>query len=145
MLLITRVFQTEEDDESSTCSFDYMNIFLSTLAEGFGVLVAAGIIDGWGRKPSQVVFFVLGGIAVLLMPLKLPSSGLMLCAMVARMSAMIASCAAWVAAPELFPTEMRYLHNSFIYDINYKLIVFDIYCFLPSTLLIERLVIQLLV
>ena len=125
IILVTRIYTTssanttsgtsqvvsEPSDSSATrsvCSFDYRAIFMNACAEFFGVLIAAAIIDRWGRTRTQAALYSLGGFAVMAMALQWPSVAMLpYVSMIARLAAMGSSCVTWVATSELYPTEMR--------------------------------------
>lgn len=109
ILFVSRLYAAEStnDDSGKTCFFDYQAIFLNSLSEIFGVLVAALTVDNLGRTRTQAVLYVIGGIAVAFMGMDLNIVAITVISMAARLCAMGASCATWVATPELFPTEMR--------------------------------------
>ena len=108
ILFNTRIFSTHDSDRSDeTCSFDYQSIFVSSTSEIFGLAGAVATIDRLGRRGTQGGFYVVCGIFSFLLGTGLHTSPLTACAFVARACAMAASCATWVAAPELFPTRVR--------------------------------------
>ena len=123
IILVTRIYTTSSantgggtsplvpapgSSTQSLCSFDYESIFMNACAEFFGVLIAAAIIDRWGRPRTQAALYALGGVAVLAMALQWPSVALLpYVSMIARLAAMGSSCVTWVATSELYPTEMR--------------------------------------
>lgn len=116
ILYVTRVFDhtNDEDDDvndDESCDFDYREIFLSALSELIGVLIAAFIIDRYGRVPTQTLLYFLSGVGALMMGILSSSdtseSVIAVFGVVARCSVMGASCATWVSTPELFPTHLR--------------------------------------
>jgi len=109
IFLIARL-NTKPASVNSTvlCSFDYEAMLHNAVAELVGIGVAAVLIDRWGRTRTQAALYALGGVAVLAMALQWPTAAYVpYLSMVARMSAMAASCATWVATPELYATEVR--------------------------------------
>jgi MFS transporter, PHS family, inorganic phosphate transporter len=113
VLFVSRLFTATADDllysgSTAVCTFDYESLFINASAELLGVFLTSLVIDPWGRTRTQAAFYALAGISVLLMGLELPSQALLpYISMVARLGAMGASCATWVATSELYPTEMR--------------------------------------
>jgi MFS family permease len=113
VLFVSRLFTATADDllysgSTAVCTFDYESLFINASAELLGVFLTSLVIDPWGRTRTQAAFYALAGISVLLMGLELPSLSLLpYISMVARLGAMGASCATWVATSELYPTEMR--------------------------------------
>lgn len=71
ILLTTSLYAKDNDDdeENSTgsCSFQYQSIFLSACVEAIGIVLATGLIDSWGRVPTQGLFFLISGIGILFM------------------------------------------------------------------------------
>lgn len=121
ILYVTRVFDhTNEDDgdddSNDSCDFEYSEIFLSAFAELIGVLVAAYIIDRWGRIRTQTSMYFFAGVGALLMGVMnaTGTSDEVIAAfgILARCSIMGASCATWVCTPELFPTHLRVTGHS---------------------------------
>eukprot|EP00602_Paraphysomonas_sp_CaronLab_P008749 CAMPEP_0185036990 /NCGR_PEP_ID=MMETSP1103-20130426/30801_1 /TAXON_ID=36769 /ORGANISM="Paraphysomonas bandaiensis, Strain Caron Lab Isolate" /LENGTH=502 /DNA_ID=CAMNT_0027574779 /DNA_START=122 /DNA_END=1630 /DNA_ORIENTATION=+ len=112
VLFITRRFDhnsedDDGDDDDDTCAFNYQEIFVSAASEAIGVLLAAAVIDRWGRVPAQSVGYGVCAVFVLLLGVKMPHAALSVFGIFARCAVMGASCATWVATPELFPTELR--------------------------------------
>lgn len=114
VLFVTRIY-TKPAEMSSvgsaggpTCTFDYQSIFINASAELLGVFFVSLIIDPWGRTRTQAAFYAIAGFSVMLVGSEfIPRSFLPYMSMIARLGAMGASCATWVATPELYPTEMR--------------------------------------
>jgi hypothetical protein len=91
-----------------SCIFDFQSIFVNAFAEIIGVFLATTMVDPWGRTRTQSVLYAIGGVAVLFMGCSsMPLGVLKGASLIARLCAMGASCATWVATPELYPTEMR--------------------------------------
>lgn len=57
--------------------------------------------------PSQSLGYGICGISVLILGIKMPIGITTTVGILSRCSVMAASCATWVATPELFPTELR--------------------------------------
>lgn len=91
--------------------YDFASIFLSASSEIFGVMIGFGLIDQIGRKKTQASTYLLGGVGTLILGILvwMPHAPVLLtlCAMLARIGAMAASCATWVSTPELYPTNIR--------------------------------------
>uniref|UniRef100_A0A7S2S4X9 Major facilitator superfamily (MFS) profile domain-containing protein n=1 Tax=Rhizochromulina marina TaxID=1034831 RepID=A0A7S2S4X9_9STRA len=109
ILLITRVFQhTENDDNGSKeCSFEYSDIFVSTLSELLGIAWAVFTIDRYGRRPTQGFFYALAGVACIVLGAPSSHGARVFFAFIARAGMMAGSCGTWVATPELYPTFVR--------------------------------------
>ena len=107
VLLISRLFEKETDDDGYNCDFDYQEIFISAASELGGVIICAFLIDRMGRVKIQVGFYVAVAVGVLLIGIKMPGSLLVVFSTIARMCAMGATIVTWVATPELFPTRVR--------------------------------------
>mmetsp|Transcript_26799 Transcript_26799/g.45206 ORF Transcript_26799/g.45206 Transcript_26799/m.45206 type:complete len:537 (-) Transcript_26799:373-1983(-) len=115
ILFITRIFDhtndEDDDDGEDSCDFEYQEIFVSAASELVGVLVAAFIIDRWGRVPTQTILYFLAGVGSLMMGIlsavDLSDDVVSAFGVLARCSIMGASCATWVSTPELFPTHLR--------------------------------------
>ncbi len=61
----------------------------------------------WGRIRTQSAGYALCAISAVLLGTRMSSPVLSTVGIVARCAVMSASCATWVATPELFPTELR--------------------------------------
>jgi MFS family permease len=107
VLLISRLFQKETDDDGYTCDFDYEEIFISAASELGGVILSAFLIDKLGRVKIQMGFYSAVAVTVLLMGIRMPSALLIVFSTLARMFAMGSTIVTWVATPELFPTRVR--------------------------------------
>ena len=114
VLFVTRIYTKPVEatsirsDGGSICTFDYQSMFINASAELLGVFLTSLIINPWGRIRTQAAFYALAGFSVMFVGFELPTRGLLpYMSMIARLGAMGASCATWVATPELYPTEMR--------------------------------------
>jgi len=108
VLFVGRIYSESDDDGDDTkCKFDYPPIFINAASEVVGVAVGALVIDGWGRKMSQMVFYITGGICVFLMGFETSAIFVLLVGTLGRVSALIASSATWVMTPEVYPTDLR--------------------------------------
>ena len=107
VLLISRIFQKETDDDGYTCDFDYLEIFISALSELGGVLICMYLIGRLGRVKIQIGFYAAVAVVVIFMGIKIPSFLLVVFSTLGRMCAMGATIVTWVATPELFPTRVR--------------------------------------
>ncbi|XP_027065556.2 organic cation/carnitine transporter 7 [Coffea arabica] len=85
----------------------YINVFLTSLAEVPGLVLAAFIVDRVGRKVSMVIMFTLG--FILLLPLVVQQNGVLTTALLfgARMFVSATFEVACVYAPEVYPTDIR--------------------------------------
>ncbi len=93
ILFVSRIYSTDNNDDS-TCSFDYSAIFTNSTAELVGVVVGAWIIDRIGRVRSQTWFYSLSAVTVFLMGIKMPVNLAIFIGMVGRASIMAASVSA---------------------------------------------------
>jgi MFS family permease len=108
IVLLSARIEESGDESDFQCSFNYASILVISMAEVLGLVLLIPLIDHLGRRWSQAISFFLVGILVI--PLGIVSLspvakvGLLFAA---RGSIMFASCASWVAAPELYPTAIR--------------------------------------
>lgn len=107
ILFVTRVYSKNDDDDSSTCSFDYASIFYNSLSELAGTTVAVLFIERIGRVNVQIIFYAVAGVLVGLIGAPIPSAGVLVLSFVSRMSLMASTNATWVLTPELYRTEYR--------------------------------------
>jgi len=109
IFLIARIYSGSSDDGGTpTCSYSYPPILENTSSEIAGITIFLLVINYWGRVKTQVIPYFVGGIAVLILALthnNLQSVAAM--GFIARIMIMGASCATWVATPEIFPTNLR--------------------------------------
>ena len=99
-----------DDDGSSTCSFDYLPMFLSAASEFVGCTVTALTIDRYGRVHSQAAMYSVACLGCVLMGFLASthwSLQVVMWSFAARLGSFAASSATWVHTPELLPTEMR--------------------------------------
>ena len=61
----------------------------------------------WGRVPSQSLGYGICAVCVLLLGVKMPVGFRNMLGILSRCAVMGASCATWVATPELFKTDLR--------------------------------------
>jgi MFS family permease len=110
---------------SSSSSFNYSAIFMTSLAEVFGLTILFYTIDNVGRIRCQVVSYILGGLSMFILCLydshyhnisernTTPTSSssvsyiLTIWAFVARMCYKVAVCTTWITTSELLPTSIR--------------------------------------
>jgi len=104
ILYVGRLYETHSE---AGCSFQYGPIFFNAASEIVGCTLAVLVIDSWGRRTSQSVFYLLSGMAVLTLGLGLSPRSVMAVAMVARFCSKTALSATWVATPELHSTRLR--------------------------------------
>lgn len=85
----------------------YINVFLTSLAELPGLILAAFIVDRVGRKLCMVIMFALG--FTLLLPLVAQQNGVLTTALLfgARMFVSATFEVACIYAPEVYPTDIR--------------------------------------
>ena len=95
------------DDDNNSCSFDYFSIFINATGEICGVILAIYLIDYQGRSRSQYMLYTASAIAVVFIGISQSKNSLLVIAIIARVFIMAASCATWVATPELLVTEIR--------------------------------------
>ena len=92
ILFVSRLYNTSSsDDDSDTCTFEYQDVFINATAELVGVFVCIMLIDPLGRSRTQALMYLLGGIAVAFMGVKLPSRAVLAVGYIARLSVMSAS------------------------------------------------------
>jgi MFS family permease len=102
-----------EDSNKGSYPFDYKAIFVAGSAEFIGTTIALHTIDKYGRIPSQVISYAVGGVLVwLLCMLKAllvdpPRFALIVVAFGARLAFMCASCTTWVSTAEMLTTDIR--------------------------------------
>ena len=106
ILFVTRVFTTSSSS-SSSCSFDYEAIFINAVSEVVGVAVAALVIDRIGRTRSQAILYLVSGVSVACMGLRLSAAEMIFVSTLARLSVFSASSVTWVATSELYSTNIR--------------------------------------
>lgn len=110
VLAITKVFE-RESGAHNTYSFDYGAIFVSSTAEIVGTSIVIMSVDRIGRISSQVISYLLAGIAVcaLCMLANLPTPRIILVSLGfgARVFEMAATCVTWVSTAEILTTEVR--------------------------------------
>ncbi|OQS00033.1 hypothetical protein THRCLA_06293 [Thraustotheca clavata] len=102
ILLFPRLFA-----QSDGSAFNYTSIFLAAIAELAGVLGTIAVVDRWGRRMTQIVFYGFASVAVLLSTINFNLAILTILAMIARAGIMGASSTTWLATPEAFPTHVR--------------------------------------
>ena len=121
IMIVTRVFEEDndsnnddsisnDDDDDDSVSFDYLAIFISSTAEFFGTTLVILTVDVWGRVMSQVIFYCFGGLFLYLLCMfadNASNTTLTAFAFMARIFTMASTCCTWVAAAELFGTEVR--------------------------------------
>ncbi len=93
ILFVSKLYSTKSatNDDSNQCFFDYQSIFLNSFAEIIGVFISCLVIDKWGRINTQLVFFIIGGIALMVIGGELSFSFLLIIGIIARLSIMGAS------------------------------------------------------
>lgn len=94
VLFVSRIYSGNDHsnrDSHGHCSFEYAGIFYNSMFEILSVIASALLVDSWGRIRSQVFFYFLTGVAILLAGLPLPFASLVVVSGMARMAAMSAS------------------------------------------------------
>lgn len=121
IIAVTLVFASTDEDSGdqngsgqdlTRYSFDYGAIMTSASAEIAGLTIVILLIDRVGRIPSQVGFYVAGGLSVFglcFLAGRVSSSrtSLVVAAFLARMFYMGATCVTWVSTAEILTTEVR--------------------------------------
>ena len=118
IIAISLVFTVQEEDDGQGngggYGFDYEAIFVSASSEIFGLLLVIWTIEKWGRVPTQVVTYLVGGIFCCLMlwvetieDFEYSRMVLVSVAFITRMSMMGAACTTWVSTCELYTTDIR--------------------------------------
>ena len=113
ILFVGRLYIVDDDDHSSTCSFDYEDIFVNTIAEILGVIVSAMMLNGCQRVRTIWLLYMFAGIGMILLSIPMPLGGITFFAFISRAAIMGATVVTWVITPELFPTEVRTIAHSF--------------------------------
>lgn len=110
VLYLSRLFSARSDSGYAV-EFDYKVLFTNSASEIAGVFCASCVIDIFGRKASQIVFYVIAATSVLSLSL---TSGYFrfIMSLISRLSIMGASGLTWAATPELYPTSLRALGHS---------------------------------
>lgn len=109
ILFITRIYSDEEaDDGADACQFNYPPILENSISELLGVTLAILTINHMGRVKTQWLGYLLGAVGVFVMGFSAGNKGILFAfGLIARASAMGASCATWVSTPEVYPTHLR--------------------------------------
>lgn len=88
ILFVSRVYSNQDEIATSQvpkCEFNYAAIFYNAAAEIVSVVISAGLIEKLGRVRSQSVFYVIGGLGVMLMGLQISPGAVLFFSIVARM------------------------------------------------------------
>lgn len=110
VLLMVRVFEDKSDsdeEQATTCDFDYGNILLNSSVEVVAVLLLVYMIEPLGRIKTMLCFFFVAGVSVLFLAMPMSPAFFTLVAAVVRIGAMGANLSTWVATAEIFPTRLR--------------------------------------
>jgi MFS family permease len=115
ILAVSIVFSIHEDKDENgdggSYNFDYTAIFISASSEIVGLCIVLLTVDKWGRVPTQVSTYLLGGASCLVLGFAAhgdsPRALLIFIAFIARMAMMGASCTTWVATTEILSTDIR--------------------------------------
>ncbi|CAM9747263.1 unnamed protein product [Chrysoparadoxa australica] len=100
-------FEKVDADGNGICSFEYLDMLIVSLSEIPATVVLMMMIGTIGRRLSQALTYSL--CAILIIPVgiiyqSVPKTAFLF---LARAMVAIGSGASWVAAPELYPTEIR--------------------------------------
>jgi MFS family permease len=113
ILTITKVFKSTNNAPSSTSSysFDYSAIFVSSSAELLGTTLVILAIDRAGRIPCQVVSYIAAGVSICLLGI-LSETDIARVVLVAlgfltRVFEMSGTCSTWVGTAEILSTDLR--------------------------------------
>ena len=116
VIAVSLVFARYEDGNvdagGGVFDFDYSAIFISASSEILGLVLVLCTVDKWGRIPTQVTTYLMGGICCLLLGFfavkgETSRTLLVVLSFLARMSMMGATSTTWVATPEIFSTSLR--------------------------------------
>jgi MFS family permease len=111
IMVVTEIFDEENDSGQNTYDFDYGAIFVSSSAELIGTTFAISTVDTLGRIPLQVVSYTLAGISVcvlcILADRDTHRDTLIAFSFAARIFEMCGSCVTWVSTAEVLTTEVR--------------------------------------
>jgi putative MFS transporter len=91
ILFVTRLYSSSDDDDSTSCSFDYSAIFYNSLSEMAAIAINAGLLERLGRVKMQSIFYLVAGFMVFFMGFSMPGGALVAVGILGRMSVMIAS------------------------------------------------------
>lgn len=100
------------DDNSSntfTCDFEYLNIFVTAIAEVGSVSISSVIIQRHSRRTSQGILYALTAFVTLLVSLLygVSSSTLFALCIFARLVSYASTTVTWISTSEIFPTKTR--------------------------------------
>lgn len=105
-LLLTRVFATTDDDD--TCSFDYSFLLIVYSTEIIGTIALMFTIETWGRRYTQLVWYIVAGVSVFILGFSsLSNDESLIVGCFGLSSIMAAFSGSWVATPEVYETENR--------------------------------------
>jgi len=102
---------------SSGCSFDFLQLTISTLSEPIAVLLGILYIEN-GRRLAAAINYVLFGVFALFLGLNLPLDTLMVFAVLSRGAIRMGSSVNFAMTPEFYPTEVRSQAHSFMYTLS---------------------------
>lgn len=110
LMVTTRIFSSGDNDTLDT-TFDFLAIFITSIAEFIGTTVAIVVIDRIGRIRSQVISFLMAGFFLFIFCLLAQWNAkhwiLLIFAFTSRIFEMTATCILWVATAEILNTEIR--------------------------------------
>mmetsp|Transcript_4690 Transcript_4690/g.7706 ORF Transcript_4690/g.7706 Transcript_4690/m.7706 type:complete len:578 (+) Transcript_4690:115-1848(+) len=133
ILYVRRLF----DSDYNACEFKYSFIFYVCFGELAGTMYSTTIIESWGRKRTQYVFFIMKGVLFITLGILANSSDgvLLVLSLGSAFARTIAGNAYWAMTPELFSTDLRSYGQSLCYvmfNIGGFLAPFLIYSALPN-------------
>jgi MFS family permease len=67
IVFISRIYVVKPEDGGQVCTFAYADIFLNASAEIVGVFSAMMLIDRWGRRLSQMSFYIVASVGVVVL------------------------------------------------------------------------------
>ncbi|CAE7278220.1 svop-1 [Symbiodinium natans] len=108
---------TDNTDATSVSkvTFDFGQILIARSSQIVGLVFGVLLIDRAGRKPVQIVGFLLAGVASFFLGFKsLGKTAIVMFTSLASASENAASTCTWVHTPELFPTQVRGLAHSLL-------------------------------
>jgi len=110
ILVVTKIFDENNDNGEDGKAFDYSAIFISSSAELIGTVLVIYFIDKIGRIPMQVASYVVGGLSLFLLCYFFGNVGrsvLVALSFIARTVEMCGTSVTWISTAEIFSTEIR--------------------------------------
>ena len=104
-----------EDASIPRVTFNFVQILIANSSLVVGLVFGVFLIDRAGRKPVQIVGFLLAGVASFFLGFEsLGKPAIVMFTSLALASENAASTCTWVHTPELFPTQVRGLAHSLL-------------------------------